>query len=568
MPREPHGQTRSDPKSYGIMLLIDYRGFRRRWVVQVQRFLGEIAGLPDRELLERVKRLHGTSNRVLADLIAHLREVQQRKLFREQAYSSMFQYLTVGLGLDEGAAMMRIRAARVAAAYPFVLELLAEGRLHLTGLSLLAPHLDVDGSGEALVREAIGKSRRAIEALLAERFPKPDVRPSIRKLPRSAVARTEPSSSSPELAPIPGSVPGADNPLQAVQVEPAESSPGTPAAERTSAADRRTGRPSAMERPNTAGGTRSGPSAATARIATHGDLPGAPATARPAGAAEPVPPPTRPVVPPPSPSRAEVAPLGADRFKVQFMASGEQVARLRELQDLLSHQVPTGDLAEIIDRAISLLRDTVLKSKLGAPAGDARKRGAVTVERADDEAAAASQQSPPDVGEGCRQEQDTAGVAVTGSAAAAPPPRELAPAREARAGAAMRLPPRPVAGPEGAASPAGAHEPAIAAGSRTPDSAPAPSRYIRRAVRRAVFERDGFRCTYVDAEGRQCEARRFLQLDHAIPYALGGPSTAENLRLRCAGHNEEEAWRQFGRAFVDDRIDARRRAGETKARAG
>ncbi len=69
-------------------------------------------------------------------------------------------------------------------------------------------------------------------------------------------------------------------------------------------------------------------------------------------------------------------------------------------------------------------------------------------------------------------------------------------------------------------------------------------------VKRAVWERDGGRCTYLSPEGRRCECRWQLELDHVRPDALGGPSTAENLRLRCRVHNFLHAEETFGRAHM------------------
>jgi 5-methylcytosine-specific restriction endonuclease McrA len=61
------------------------------------------------------------------------------------------------------------------------------------------------------------------------------------------------------------------------------------------------------------------------------------------------------------------------------------------------------------------------------------------------------------------------------------------------------------------------------------------------AVARAVFLRDGQQCSYVSPDGRRCSARRWLELDHIDPFALGGESTVENLRLRCRAHNQRHA---------------------------
>jgi 5-methylcytosine-specific restriction endonuclease McrA len=74
----------------------------------------------------------------------------------------------------------------------------------------------------------------------------------------------------------------------------------------------------------------------------------------------------------------------------------------------------------------------------------------------------------------------------------------------------------------------------------------AKSRRITNAVRRRVFERDGLRCTYVSPDGRRCEARSFLELDHVDPRALGGCDEAENLRVRCRAHNQLWAEQTYG----------------------
>jgi 5-methylcytosine-specific restriction endonuclease McrA len=74
---------------------------------------------------------------------------------------------------------------------------------------------------------------------------------------------------------------------------------------------------------------------------------------------------------------------------------------------------------------------------------------------------------------------------------------------------------------------------------------------VTSATRRAVFERDGIQCTYVAEDGRRCEARAFLELDHAEPKALGGSDDVRNLRVRCRAHNQLWAEQVFGRERVE-----------------
>ena len=75
-------------------------------------------------------------------------------------------------------------------------------------------------------------------------------------------------------------------------------------------------------------------------------------------------------------------------------------------------------------------------------------------------------------------------------------------------------------------------------------------RGIPKAIRRAVWERDGGRCTFTSADGHQCTATRRLEFDHIVPVAKGGSSSVENLRVLCRSHNQYEAERAFGRQHV------------------
>ena len=68
---------------------------------------------------------------------------------------------------------------------------------------------------------------------------------------------------------------------------------------------------------------------------------------------------------------------------------------------------------------------------------------------------------------------------------------------------------------------------------------PAPTgRVIPAAVKRAVWERDQGRCSYVDpTTGRRCSSRHLLQIDHIRPWARGGGAQLDNLRLLCHAHH-------------------------------
>jgi len=145
--------------------------------------------LSDGELVAEVARLAGCEREATASLIAHLAELYSRRLHERAGYSSLFTYCTDVLRLSEHEAYDRMRAAKVARRYPAVLGLLASGRVNLTSVRLLAPHLTRKNQ-EELFAAACGKRKRQVQELLARRFPKPDIAASIRKLPapRSAPA--------------------------------------------------------------------------------------------------------------------------------------------------------------------------------------------------------------------------------------------------------------------------------------------------------------------------------------------------------------------------------------------
>ena len=84
------------------------------------------------------------------------------------------------------------------------------------------------------------------------------------------------------------------------------------------------------------------------------------------------------------------------------------------------------------------------------------------------------------------------------------------------------------------------------------------TRYIPRGIRNEVWERDGGQCSFVSPSGKRCSAKRFLQLDHIEPWALGGSShEAMNLRLLCSEHNRPRArstFKNFWQARTESQI--------------
>ena len=57
----------------------------------------------------------------------------------------------------------------------------------------------------------------------------------------------------------------------------------------------------------------------------------------------------------PTPAPQVMRPLSPERYKVQFTIGADTQEKLRTLQNLMRHSVPNGDIAEIFDRALTLL---------------------------------------------------------------------------------------------------------------------------------------------------------------------------------------------------------------------
>ena len=138
--------------------------------------------LSDHELLTEIHRAARSERGATTHLIALLMELDSRRLYLREGYSSMFTYCTQALHLSEHAAYNRIETARVAKRFPMILELFEQGEVTLTAIRLLAPHLSPDNHRDVL-NQARHKSKRDVERLVASLHPQPDVPPVIRKLP-------------------------------------------------------------------------------------------------------------------------------------------------------------------------------------------------------------------------------------------------------------------------------------------------------------------------------------------------------------------------------------------------
>jgi hypothetical protein len=64
------------------------------------------------------------------------------------------------------------------------------------------------------------------------------------------------------------------------------------------------------------------------------------------------------------------------------------------------------------------------------------------------------------------------------------------------------------------------------------------SRYISREVRRAVFKRAEGQCEYIhNGNGERCQSRHQLEFDHVQAFSQGGSNGMQNITLSCKTHN-------------------------------
>src|SRR5262249_35975678 len=140
----------------------------------VQEGMQNLTALSDRQLFESLKHLVARECELVADVVAHLVEVDKRKLYLAYPCPGLTAYCQEALGYSEDAAANRVIAPRIARRYPVVLVMLRDKHLHLAAVRTIAQYLS-DDNYEARLQEARGKTRQQLQELVAAWSPRPDV---------------------------------------------------------------------------------------------------------------------------------------------------------------------------------------------------------------------------------------------------------------------------------------------------------------------------------------------------------------------------------------------------------
>ena len=94
-----------------------------------------LGSLRDDDLLTQTKLVAAQERRLTAQLLAHLREIEKRRLFAGLGYSTLFAYVTEELGYCAASAQARIVSMRLLTQLPEIESKVVSGELTLTNLA-------------------------------------------------------------------------------------------------------------------------------------------------------------------------------------------------------------------------------------------------------------------------------------------------------------------------------------------------------------------------------------------------------------------------------------------------
>jgi hypothetical protein len=138
--------------------------------VDVSRDLDRLRALCDDDLVAGLSELDRAACHVGAAIVAHLVIIKERSIHLARGYSSIVDYCVQWLGCSRDVAYKRSAAVKVAEVHPTVIDSLAAGEMSMSALAVLAPYRD----DAELVRMAMGRSKRQVQKLIAQRHPDAD----------------------------------------------------------------------------------------------------------------------------------------------------------------------------------------------------------------------------------------------------------------------------------------------------------------------------------------------------------------------------------------------------------
>jgi len=128
-----------------------------------------ISKLSSDNLLKKFSVVVSREREVIVDVIIHLSEIAKRKLHAREGFSNIHAYLQKTFLYSGGATYRRMQAVKLSARFPEVLAYLSQGKLNLTSICLIEPHVTFS-NGKRIIEQVLGKTKQEIEVFLADTF--------------------------------------------------------------------------------------------------------------------------------------------------------------------------------------------------------------------------------------------------------------------------------------------------------------------------------------------------------------------------------------------------------------
>jgi hypothetical protein len=138
-----------------------------------------IRTLSDSALLKRLNILAEKERATTLEVLLHLNEIDRRRLYLTQGYSSLFSYCTEHLKYSESAAGRRIRTARCIGRFPEIRRLVEKNDVNVCTISIVAGILTKENK-KTLLREIRGKTQRQVRVIASRYRPERAIRDRVR----------------------------------------------------------------------------------------------------------------------------------------------------------------------------------------------------------------------------------------------------------------------------------------------------------------------------------------------------------------------------------------------------
>ncbi len=146
--------------------------------------MNSVSNIKNNDLLEMFSLAVLNERQAIGEVISYLSHIWERKLFAEEGYPSLFNFLIEKYQYSKAAAYRRIQAAKLVQREPRVLEHLKDAKLNLTTIGLIEPFAKGDKC-QILIESSLGKTKEQVEELLSEFSYKVEIkRDRIRRLPK------------------------------------------------------------------------------------------------------------------------------------------------------------------------------------------------------------------------------------------------------------------------------------------------------------------------------------------------------------------------------------------------